>query len=227
MNTLPLSPWLTRLDPPQSPVGLTLVVAAHLAIVWGILHSRDEPVFFPQPHALQVHLISPEHTKPAQAQPIARSQPAQHASIPLLTTLRVTARSSVAPMPAAMPTPINNTPQKVATAAPSAVPTPTLASAAPAVMTAPRFDANYLDNPAPVYPPLSRRLGEEGRVLLRVFVGADGLPGKIELHQSSGYSRLDNVALETVQRWRFVSARLGHESVGAWVVVPISFSLRS
>jgi len=96
-----------------------------------------------------------------------------------------------------------------------------------AALTPPRFDANYLDNPAPMYPALSRRLGEEGRVLLRVFVGADGLPAKIELHQSSGYSRLDNIAQETVRRWRFDPARLGDERIGAWVVVPISFSLRS
>jgi protein TonB len=42
----------------------------------------------------------------------------------------------------------------------------------------PRFDAAYLNNPKPSYPPLARRLGEEGRVTLRVHVTPDGLPQK-------------------------------------------------
>jgi protein TonB len=39
----------------------------------------------------------------------------------------------------------------------------------------PRFDAAYLSNPAP-YPSASKRMGEEGRVLLRVQVGPTAAP---------------------------------------------------
>ena len=197
--------------PAQSPFGLALVVAAHFAIAWAALHSRNEPVVAP-PQALQVRLITPEPQTPGRAHTF-RPVPAH-----VLATPRETASARVAPMPAAL----SETPQPAKTEALAAAPT-----VAPVALTAPRFDAHYLDNPAPVYPALSRRVGEEGRVLLRVFVGADGLPSKIEMHQSSGYSRLDSVAMETVQRWRFVPARLGDERMGAWVVVPISFSLRS
>jgi len=91
----------------------------------------------------------------------------------------------------------------------------------------PRFDADYLHNPAPAYPALSRRLGEEGRVLLRVYVHADGSAGQVEVRESSGYERLDRAAREAVARWRFVPARQGERPVAAWVLVPISFSLRS
>lgn len=94
-------------------------------------------------------------------------------------------------------------------------------------MVPPRFDADYLDNPAPVYPALSRRLGEQGRVLLRVYVLADGSVGQVEVRESSGFERLDRAARETVVRWRFVPARQGERPVAAWVLVPISFSLRS
>jgi len=45
------------------------------------------------------------------------------------------------------------------------------------------------------------------------------------LKTSSGSPRLDQAALDTVKRWRFVPARQGDQSVAAWVVVPISFSL--
>ena len=90
-----------------------------------------------------------------------------------------------------------------------------------------RFDADYLQNPKPTYPHISKRLGEEGKVLLRVFVTANGLPEKIELRASSGFPRLDHAAQEAVSRWRFVPAKRGEQAVTAWVVVPIVFSLNS
>jgi protein TonB len=89
----------------------------------------------------------------------------------------------------------------------------------------PRFDADYLNNPVPRYPPLSRRLREEGVVMLRVYVLPSGLPDAVELKRSSGSARLDESALSAVRQWRFVPARSGDVAVAAWVVVPIAFSL--
>lgn len=94
-------------------------------------------------------------------------------------------------------------------------------------VTEPRFDAAYLNNPTPTYPPLSRRLSEQGRVLMRVYVDPQGAPAHVELRQSSGHPRLDSAAEAAVRRWRFVPARQGSDAIGAWVLVPISFSLRS
>jgi len=91
----------------------------------------------------------------------------------------------------------------------------------------PRFDAAYLQNPAPEYPSLSRRLGEEGRALLRVLISPEGLPRDIQLQASSGYPRLDQAALQTVRKWRFVPAMRGSEALAAWVIVPIRFNLES
>ncbi len=88
-----------------------------------------------------------------------------------------------------------------------------------------RFDADYLANPKPPYPLASRRLGEEGIVHLHVRVGPGGQPLKVELKRSSGFPRLDQSALDTVMRWRFVPARRGTTPVTSWVVVPIVFSL--
>lgn len=89
----------------------------------------------------------------------------------------------------------------------------------------PRFDVDYLDNPLPHYPPQSRRLREQGIVLLRVFVLSSGLPDSIELKQSSGSRRLDESALDVVKRWKFVPANRGGQPIACWVVVPIAFSL--
>lgn len=97
--------------------------------------------------------------------------------------------------------------------------------AAPAPIIPPRFNADYLDNPPPSYPALSRRLGERGKVVLRVLVNAKGTADKVELKSSSSSSRLDHAALEAVRRWRFVPARQGNQSVAAWVLIPITFTL--
>ncbi len=97
--------------------------------------------------------------------------------------------------------------------------------APPAPPTQPIFNADYLDNPAPAYPALSRRLGEQGRLTLRVLVNARGTADEVQVRTPSGFARLDEAARETVRRWRFVPAKLGAEPVPAWVLIPISFRL--
>jgi protein TonB len=92
-------------------------------------------------------------------------------------------------------------------------------------VTPPVFNADYLVNPPPPYPTLSRRKGEEGRVVLRVLVNAAGTAQTVEIRASSGHERLDMAARDTVRRWKFVPARRGAEPVPAWVLVPISFRL--
>jgi len=110
---------------------------------------------------------------------------------------------------------------------PASAPVPTRAAAEPvsAVVTPPNFNAAYLDNPAPRYPSLSRRAGEQGLVLLRVFVDTAGHAQTVEMKHSSGYERLDVTAIEAVRQWRFEPAKRGTESIPAWVLVPISFKL--
>ncbi|MBS1143136.1 MAG: TonB family protein [Proteobacteria bacterium] len=103
-------------------------------------------------------------------------------------------------------------------------PSPAPAPAAEPLVEA-RFDANYLSNPKPPYPPASRRLSEAGTVYLRVQVSAEGQAQKVELKSSSGFPRLDHSAMETVAQWRFVPAKRGSTAVTSWVVVPIVFSL--
>ncbi len=88
-----------------------------------------------------------------------------------------------------------------------------------------RFDADYLLNPAPPYPPMSRRMGEEGRVILRVRVSAAGKAEQVDIRTSSGSARLDESARKTVRAWRFVPAKRGGIPVDSWVLVPIHFRL--
>lgn len=88
-----------------------------------------------------------------------------------------------------------------------------------------RYDVAALNNPKPPYPLAARRLGIEGRVVLRVHVLADGRCDDVQLARSSGSALLDESALSTVRRWRFLPATRGGTPVAASVNVPISFRL--
>lgn len=99
--------------------------------------------------------------------------------------------------------------------------------ATPAPVSPALFDAAYLNNPRPDYPRMSRRLGEEGKVLLRVRVRADGTASTVDLEKGSNFDRLDEAARQAVLRWRFVPAKRGNEAVEASVIVPIVFRLDS
>lgn len=89
------------------------------------------------------------------------------------------------------------------------------------------YGADYLENPNPVYPKISVRLGEEGRVLLRVLVSKEGLALQVDLKTSSGFERLDRAAQTAVKKWRFIPAKKGDETVEGWVNIPINFQLSS
>ena len=89
----------------------------------------------------------------------------------------------------------------------------------------PSSDAQYLQNPKPTYPVISKRLGEHGKVVVRVLIGVDGLVQNSEIHQSSGFDRLDQAALATVMRWRFVPGKRNGIPEAMWFNVPINFVL--
>lgn len=142
-----------------------------------------------------------------------------------------------APLPAAIadPTPAANAPTDVIApqpalapiAAPIAATPPSPPAPAPATgaVKLPSSDADYLKNPLPPYPPISRRLNEQGTSLLSVFIGADGVPQRAELIKSSGFERLDKAALATAMRWRYVPGKRGGVAEAMSVTVPIVWEL--
>lgn len=209
---------------PFSPLQLAIVIALHAA-VWTALVASDARAVAPQAPALLVRMIPPQPLPVAPAPvrreptPVARPQP-KPAVQPVPQRPAISAPAN-APAPVSAPA-VEPAPTPVAIAAPAA---PAPAPIAPAV-TAPRFDADYLENPAPAYPSASRRLGEEGKVVLRVFVEPDGRPSAVEVRTGSGSTRLDDAALDAVRRWKFLPARRGDQAVGAWVLVPIAFHLK-
>ncbi|MDR0311684.1 MAG: energy transducer TonB [Acidobacteriota bacterium] len=84
----------------------------------------------------------------------------------------------------------------------------------------------YARTPQPNYPEAARKRGEEGDVLLKVEVLANGRVGQTEIAESSGFVLLDEAALKTVRNWQFRPARKGRENVACWVNIPVKFKLR-
>lgn len=232
-SALQRMPWLGRRE---ATAGATVALAVHGLALWLLLY---QPPVAPQmaPQIISISLLAtPAPPEPTPLAPSPQVAPfAPPAPIPARTIKPrkpvAAKRFSTPRQETARPTQTNRAAAQADTAPPAAPAPAAMAPAKPAggapALVAPRFDAAYLDNPAPPYPPLSRRLGERGRVLLRVFVDPNGVPARVELRQSSGHRRLDAAAEAAVRRWRFVPARRGKEPVGAWVLVPIAFNLRS
>ena len=90
-------------------------------------------------------------------------------------------------------------------------------------LTPAHVDPNYLHRPNPVYPALSKRLREEGTVLLRVNLDAQGIVLDISIEKSSSFQRLDQAAHEAVKQWRFIPAKRGQAALPSTALVPIEF----
>lgn len=56
--------------------------------------------------------------------------------------------------------------------------------------------------PEPFYPGLSRRMGEEGKALVRLYINEAGSVERVQLAQSSGIQRLDQAALDAALKVR-------------------------
>ncbi len=89
----------------------------------------------------------------------------------------------------------------------------------------PYADAALFSNPKPHYPAVSRRMGEEGVVVLSVYILADGRVADVKVKRSSGFPRLDESALKTVRHWRYVPAKKDGRAVAFRYVQPVRFSL--
>lgn len=130
-------------------------------------------------------------------------------------------RAEPARMPAASAPP----PSPAPAAAPSATAYARSAMAAPLV--APRPVAGMETNEAPTYPQIALRRREQGRVMLRVSVAADGSPLAVNVAQTSGYPSLDAAAQSAVRRWRFIPATRAGIPVSAVAEVPVRFRLEN
>ena len=210
--TTPIRP---RPDPqalPRSPVATTATPEPQTPAAQPALPTAAVPAPSPSP--------SPSPSPAVATAPGQRPSPA---TLPATTSLHAdTAPPGPAAKPATAPSPTVGGPVDAGVAmAIGGSSAPTASNR----VELPSSQADYLNNAKPPYPPLSRRLGEQGQVLVRVLIGADGVAQKAEVKQSSGFERLDQAALSAAMRWRYLPGRRGGVPEAMWFTVPISFAL--
>jgi protein TonB len=170
-----------------------------------------EPVKPPEPPKLTP---PPKTPQPVLTPPPTPQPPAPATPEPPAVLAAPTAAPTAPAVQAAPPAP-----------PPPAPPAPPPPPAAPAKVEMPSSKADYLHNPPPDYPRMSKRLGEQGKVVLKVLIGTDGTPQKVELVTSSGFERLDKSAMDAAMRWRYVPGKRGGVPEAMWYQVPIQFTL--
>ena len=187
----------------------------HAGVVLGVLWFPEPVVVAPRPAPTLSGVLIREVAKP------------EPKSKPKLK------QASKAPAPKPRPV-VKSTP--VREPAPKSLPKPVVADVPPTppsrqtetpVVTPPRVDAHLRNNPAPAYPPLSRRRSEEGVVILELLILPDGSVSEIHVRKSSGYRRLDQAALNAVSRWRYRPATKAGVAIAYRYLQPVRFSLRN
>lgn len=211
--------------------GLVATLALHALVLAALMSYAPARSALLQAAPIMIDLITPPKIEPVPPVEIPPPPPKPKPR-PKIRPKPVIKRPEPPPpvvtAPIEAPTPVEAAPPPPPPPPPPPEPEPIVAPApppAPVMVSAPVFNADYLQNPPPRYPMLSRRLGEEGRVVLRVLVNPGGGADEVQIRASSGHERLDDAARETVRRWRFLPAKRGEQPVAAWVLIPISFRL--
>lgn len=204
------------------------VLAAHAAVLGWVQHlaaPRAPAASAPTAIEASVWVESSAATTAPRPQPTA---PSKAPSLPPTPSTTPTA-TSVSPStsesaPSAVAGPTHAAPVAASATLSPATALGTTTRTAEAVVP-PLAEADYLHNPPPTYPRMSRRLGEQGTVVLRVRISAQGLPEQVALRTSSGFARLDQAALDAVPRWRFVPGQRNGVAEAMWFNVPVRFVL--
>ena len=213
------------------------VLLLHVLVLWamqtGLLRRVAEAVV---PAEILVEIMAAPAATPA-PEPAPQPQPKVQAKAPTPQPVQPTPAPAATPQPS--PAPLAIAPSAAAPAATAAAPTavaaaPAAASTgaavsappAPAKVELPSSSADYLNNPKPPYPALSKRLGEQGRVIVRVWIGTDGIASQASVKQSSGFDRLDQAAVATVLKWRYVPGKRGGVPEAMWFDVPVNWVLQ-
>lgn len=214
--------------------GLLFVVALHGVALYGLWSYRIIPTPM-DAITLMVNLINPpppEQVKPPKPVP-PKIEPLLRPSEPPPEPQQLVAETPVVvpdePVVYAPPPPLQpvvEVPLPVAYVPPSP---PPVVEAPPSpsqpVMLSGELSVACPERSPPVYPMLSKRMNEQGRVVLSVELGEDGRVANAEVKTSSGHRRLDEVALNTVKAWRCKPSVRNGIAVRAMALQPFNFIL--
>jgi protein TonB len=198
---------------------LALIVAAHALLIYGIYSGLlHRAVKVAMPAAVFVSFVA--------APPAPAPAPVPLAEVPALPPPALPQPQTVVAI-----TPLQHAagaPPAAANLAAAVAAAPAGPAAAPAPPAAARIitsGVEYLKAPQPEYPALSMRMGEQGKVVLRVHVNEQGLPDEVLVQSSSGFARLDEAGRQAALRALFKPYREDGRPVAVFVIVPLNFQL--
>lgn len=206
--------------------GLLAVLALHGAVLYALWSAR----VIPPPTGMSTLFVqfidpAPEPPKPSVKPPPVPPRPPRERPSPPKPHTHLAANAPVtSPDEAVEPVP---QPAPEPEPAPPEPPAPPPAPPLPAgpVTLGTELAVTCPERTPPAYPPLSRRLGETGKVVLRVELDATGRVSAAQVLTSSGSSRLDAAALAAVKAWRCQPAQREGEAVPAVAMQPFKFTL--
>ncbi len=210
-----------------------LVLMVHLSLIAAVVSQSSEPQAKPIEKTIEGVIVpapvapQPEKPKPKPVQPEPVKKPKPKALKQKAAAKKAVAKPApvkAAPLAEASPKALS-APEPVAQAANNKAVAKT--SEPEPQTTPPVASANKALNKAPLYPTLSRRLKEQGTVYLQVLVLKNGKVGQLKLKQSSGFSRLDQAALNAVRSWTYQPAVKLGQPIDYWFVQPVVFNLNS
>ncbi len=200
---------------------LSTTLAAHAAVLALILTPfAAPPIERSLQRAIEVSFSDPQPPPP----PPADHWPEPKTPRPPVTTKPVRPPQPATP-PTATPTEAPNAPADVVAVDPAPPVTDIAPPAGPAAPAGETRQLAYDGTLRTRYPVQSIRAHEEGAVLLRVLVDAEGRVERVEIARSSGYPKLDAAAREAVQHGRFKPVLVAGKATPAWGLVPIEFRL--
>jgi len=209
-------------------VGLLVVLAMHGALLYLALSYK----LIPPPQeavTLFVNLINPPPPKKEEPPPpeppkpppkkveLVKEKPIVRPPAPILVA---EAPVTSVTEPVAPPPP----PQPIIEEPPAPVIEEPAKPAGPVVMSS-ELSLACPDRNPPNYPAISRRLGEQGQVKLKVDLDETGRVTSARVVESSGYKRLDEAGLAAVKSWRCNAATRDGKAVRAIALQPFDFIL--
>jgi len=214
---------------PDRMAGLVFAVAMHAAALYGLWSYRLIPT--PEDAAtLFVNLINPPQPeiKPEQPKPPPREvklEKPRPVEKPRPEPQQLVVETPVlAPSePVAPPPPPKLEPLPPIEAPP--VPPPAPAKPAGPVTLSNELSVSCPERTPPNYPAAAKRMGEQGRVVLRVELDENGRITAARIATSSGSARLDDASLAAVRQWHCNPARRDGEAVRAVALQPFDFIL--
>lgn len=224
-------------------LSVAVVLALHAAGLYAIATWTPRSEWLTLWKPVEIKLIQEEAPKPPEVVPIEEPPPPPKPQVVerKLEPLPVISQPKVEEMPV-VPEP----PAPVITAAPSApaaVEAPTFVvppqPEAPSPPPAPRVQAaappaprtvarvEFIRAPDPAYPMMSRRLGEQGKVMVRALVDEQGHAVDVAIQLSSGKPRLDEAAKKAVMGALFKPYREEGRPEQVYVIVPVIFKMET